>query len=280
VYGYPVRHHFAVIQTLSLKKIHSYLPLLNYTDIQTHQVAGLIEPLGGESYAVRALNPDYGDFRINDPVTMRMDISSGDHHEIFQSVIGGKCRNRLRRAKKGRGFRVRQGRDRTSLDDFFGLFSRSMHHHGTPQPGKPFFLQLASVYGEDAVFYNAYDRHRIIASLCLLLDGDIAWMPWSCVDVQYRKALAGYFLVWHAIQSITREGRQKIFDFGRSPFGGGTYVFKSQWGCEPVKIDILGGRRESTLYSKYRFAAGMWKRLPGWFVNRLGPRIVPHLADM
>jgi hypothetical protein len=77
----------------------------------------------------------------------------------------------------------------------------------------------------------------------------------------------------------------KVFDYGRSKQGTGTYSFKKNWGFEPTPL-----RYEYRLYRareipqnnpanpKYRAFIGLWRRLPIALANQLGPFIVRNLG--
>jgi hypothetical protein len=74
------------------------------------------------------------------------------------------------------------------------------------------------------------------------------------------------------------------FDFGRSTAGSGTYRFKSQWGAKPRQLHwhyiLPPGKSVPMLNqtnSRYALAAALWKRLPLWCANLIGPQIIRNL---
>ena len=84
-------------------------------------------------------------------------------------------------------------------------------------------------------------------------------------------------MYWQAIREAYEAGKT-IFDYGRSGYGGGTYEFKTRWGAVPVKIDVLTPRQQE-VYSKYKLASVLWKRLPRVAVDTVGPRLCRYLPD-
>ena len=88
-------------------------------------------------------------------------------------------------------------------------------------------------------------------------------------------------LYWGFMQAVMGEGAH-TFNFGRSTPDTGPHRFKMQWGGEerslpwsawharPSNDDESGSRLKS-------FASEMWKRLPLWAANRIGPVIAPRL---
>ena len=77
----------------------------------------------------------------------------------------------------------------------------------------------------------------------------------------------------------------KVFDFGRSKRGTGSFDFKKNWGFEPTPLHY-----EYRLYSrdsvpqnnpsnpKYKAAIDIWRRLPRGVVNAIGPTLARHLG--
>jgi hypothetical protein len=75
------------------------------------------------------------------------------------------------------------------------------------------------------------------------------------------------------------------FDFGRSKLGTGPYAFKKNWGFEPKPLayavrtaDGAAPREINPLSPKYRLQVELWKNLPLWLANRLGPPIARGLG--
>ena len=90
-------------------------------------------------------------------------------------------------------------------------------------------------------------------------------------------------LYWSVLQYAVREG-YRLFDFGRSTVGAGTYRFKKQWGAEPEQLHwhycLPPGADMPALNPqnpKFRLATKVWQHLPLGIANLLGPRIVRNL---
>jgi hypothetical protein len=77
----------------------------------------------------------------------------------------------------------------------------------------------------------------------------------------------------------------RVFDYGRSKRGTGSFDFKKNWGFEATPLNY-----EYRLYKgdsipqnnpsnpKYRAFIEIWRRLPVGLANRLGPHIVRSLG--
>ena len=77
----------------------------------------------------------------------------------------------------------------------------------------------------------------------------------------------------------------RLFDFGRSKHGTGSFSFKKNWGFEPQPLAYRFLLREGSaipeqnpLNPKYRLMIAAWKRLPLPVAGLIGPRLVRGLG--
>jgi len=91
------------------------------------------------------------------------------------------------------------------------------------------------------------------------------------------------FMYWQLMRYGAAHG-YKIFDFGRSKQGTGSFNFKRHWGFKPQPLPYcqyaLGGQRipdTSSLNPKLQWAIRIWRNLPLEITNALGPHIVKHI---
>ena len=82
-----------------------------------------------------------------------------------------------------------------------------------------------------------------------------------------------------------RERGLRVFDYGRSKRGTGSFDFKKNWGFEPTPLHyeyrlFRGGEvpQNNPSNPKYRAMIAVWRRLPRPVVNAIGPAIVRHLG--
>jgi hypothetical protein len=77
----------------------------------------------------------------------------------------------------------------------------------------------------------------------------------------------------------------KVFDYGRSKQGTGSYAFKKNWGFDPAplhyeyclyKRDAIPQNNPSN--AKYKLMIEAWRRMPIGLANWLGPFIVRNLG--
>jgi len=273
-FGYEEYMDFLIVKTLTGKKVLSYLPLLNYTDRLNTSVDDLLELSKDNHFLIRTLNGKQT-FELNEPVTMRLDIKEKTFDELMQSSIISKCRNQIRKSKKSDLY-VEIGHDANLIDDFYKLFSKTMHGYGTPAFSKSFFELLYEYL--DVHFVVVYKDSKPIASLVMIYDESLVWIPWAASDKDYRQFCPNHFLYMHAIMKSVEDGKE-TFDFGRSAYGGHTYKFKLQWGAKPIGIKIISSN-ESDIYLKYKFVSSIWKRIPNTIVNIIGPKLIKYLEDI
>jgi predicted N-acyltransferase len=210
---------------------------------------------------------------------MRLDIDAKSSEKVFAENVKSRCRNKVRNADKKYDYRLEYGNDLIDIEAFYEIFSETMYRHGTPVLDKKIFYQLTEEFAEDIIFFNLYENTQVVASMCIILDEEIAWYPWGGVKSAYANKLAGYKIYWEVLRYICDNTDKKIFDFGRSAYDGSTYKFKSQFGTMPVKIDILTSQ-QSDIYAKYSFASQIWKKLPKKIVDFLGPKLCKYLVDL
>ena len=103
-------------------------------------------------------------------------------------------------------------------------------------------------------------------------------------DVSARDLAGNDFKYWELIRRSCERGL-RIFDYGRSKQGTGSYAFKKNWGFEPKPLfyEYRLYRRDSIpqnnpANAKYRLFIEAWRRLPIGVANRLGPFIVRNLG--
>jgi hypothetical protein len=73
----------------------------------------------------------------------------------------------------------------------------------------------------------------------------------------------------------------RVFDFGRSKKGTGSYAFKTQWNMteEPLHYGVHLVRRKtvpnfSPVNPKFERATRIWQKLPAWLTTAVGPHVV------
>jgi len=99
-----------------------------------------------------------------------------------------------------------------------------------------------------------------------------------------KEVTANDFKYWELMRRSSERGL-KVFDYGRSKIGSGSYSFKKNWGFvpHPLNYEYRLYKRDAIPQNnpnnpKYQLMIAAWRRLPLWVANRLGPLIVRNLG--
>jgi lipid II:glycine glycyltransferase (peptidoglycan interpeptide bridge formation enzyme) len=272
---YTFHDEFALVPSLSGRKTYSYLPLLNYTDKTLSETENLLQKVKGKRYQIRVLNPEHTAFQEDDPVTMRIDLDKKDVEELLSTSVSKRMRRYIKHSDCSE-MTIKKGNSADIIADFYAIFSTVMHRHGTPVFGKRLFVTLSKTVS--TTYYVAYNGNIPVSAAVIVDDLEISWIPWSGTHRKYMQERPGLILYWETIKDAFSK-KKLIYDFGRSSYGSGTYIFKKRWGAIPVKVDILQ-HRPSNIYRKYRFVAPIWKKMPFPLTLWLGPKLCKRLPDL
>ena len=206
-------------------------------------------------------------------VTMRLALVEG-----LWERLDRKARNQVRKAQKSDLTVERGGAE--LLEAFYAVFARNMRDLGTPVYARTFFAEVLGASGDRARIIVVRLKGAPIAAGLTYRTGGTIEIPWASSIRDFNALCPNHLLYWHALETAMAEG-VKVFDFGRSTPGEGTFKFKEQWGAEPVPLHweywlAAGGDvpDQSPKNPKFKLAVETWKHLPLWLANTAGPRIV------
>ena len=212
-------------------------------------------------------------------VSMRLELP--EHFEMLWEGFPSKLRSQIRRAQKA-GMIVRAGREEL-LDGFYQVFSRNMRDLGTPVYARGVFEAILRAFpNETRICVVSMAGQPMAAGFLYGFRGGLE-IVWASADRRHKQLAANMVLYSWALEYACREGC-RVFDFGRSTPGEGTYRFKEQWGAKPVPLQWyywLGHGAAlpelSPQNPKFRFAIEVWKRLPVFVTKIIGPAIVRNI---
>ncbi len=195
--------------------------------------------------------------------------------------LDAKVRNQIRKAGKS-GLTVQIG-GKEFLADFYAMFARNMRDLGTPVYGRVFFETILDVFPlHTRIFVVKLQETPVAAGLSSIFNETME-VPWAGSLVEYRSLCPNMLLYWEAIQFGIQHG-MKVFDFGRSTPGEGTYRFKTQWGAKAAPLVWEYWMKDggplpniSPTNAKFALAIKLWKKLPLSVANLIGPPIVRSL---
>ena len=167
---------------------------------------------------------------------------------------------------------------------FFQAYSASVHRLGTPVFSRTFFRLLKSEFGDDCEVLTIVLDGEVIASVMSFYFRDEV-LPYYGGGVDAARAVAGNdFMYWELMRRACERGL-KVFDFGRSKRGTGSFDFKKNWGFEPTPLHyeyFLVKDSEvpeiNPLNPKYSLFIKAWKKMPLALANVIGPHIVKNLG--
>lgn len=209
-------------------------------------------------------------------VTMLLDLK--ENEEAQWSNFDAKVRNQVRKAEKNDLKTVIGGVE--LLDGFYEVFCRNMRDLGTPVYCRDFFRNVLEEFTDTTHIISVLHDGRTIASALMIRYKETVEVPWASSIRDFRELCPNNLLYWEAIRFAIGSGA-RIFDFGRSTPGEGTYNFKKQWGAKPVQLYWQYLLHEGAPLPeinpknpKYHFAIQAWQKLPLIVTNLLGPHIV------
>ena len=173
----------------------------------------------------------------------------------------------------------------SGVDRFFALYAGNVHRHGTPAMPRRYFRALLSEFGADCeVLTVTGPDGRLLSSVLSFYFRDEVLPYYAGDDESARDLAANDFKYWELMRRSCVRGL-KVFDYGRSKQGTGSYAFKKNWGFVPMplhyeyclyKRDAVPQNNPSN--AKYKLLIETWRRMPLGLANWLGPFIVRSLG--
>lgn len=179
---------------------------------------------------------------------------------------------------------VRIGRDEADRADHYRIYAESVRNLGTPVFPRALFDAVLDAFGTDADILTVSRDGVPLASVLSLYHNGTVYPYWGGGIFEARKWRAND-LMYFALMRYAAERGMRRFDFGRSKTGTGAYAFKKNWGFDPTPLsyasrtaDDAAAREINPLNPRYRLQTAIWKKLPLWAANRLGPPIARGLG--
>ena len=168
---------------------------------------------------------------------------------------------------------------------FFALYADNVHRHGTPPLPKRYFEALFRTFDRDCEVLTVIEPGgKAISSVLTFYFRDQV-LPYYAGDIPAARELAANdFKYWELLRRSCERGL-RIFDYGRSKRGTGSFAFKKHRGLEPTPLAyeywLYRGKsipENNPLNPKYRLLMALWRRLPIALANAVGPVFTKNLG--
>jgi FemAB-related protein (PEP-CTERM system-associated) len=211
-------------------------------------------------------------------VTFRKEIAADP--QVNMKQIPRKQRAMVRKGIQA-GLVARQGAD---VDAFFRIYAESVRNLGTPVFPPKYFQVLLDELGAGCEISVISHQGKDIAAVMSFFFRDQV-LPYYGGSLPAARDLKGNdFMYWDLMSRATERGA-RLFDYGRSKRGTGSYGFKKNWGFEPQPLHyeyhLVKARevpRINPANPRYRYLIETWKRLPLPLANAIGPFLARNLG--
>lgn len=170
------------------------------------------------------------------------------------------------------------------IDRFFEAYSHSVHALGTPVFPKRYFQIVREVFKDHSDVLTITKEGRLIGSVLNFYHRDEVLPYYGGGTAEARELKGNDFMYWDLMRRSCERGL-KVFDYGRSKQGSGSFSFKKNWGFEPQPLYyeyFLVKARElpniSPTNPKYEMFIKLWKAMPRGLATFVGPFLAKDLA--
>ena len=213
---------------------------------------------------------------------VRMLLNLPESSQMLMGSFKSKLRSQISRPLK-EGFVSRVG-GLELLEDFYDVFLVNMRDLGSPVHSAELMRNVLREFAERSRIFVVYKSQEPVASALVVGLEKVLRNPWASSLRKYAPSSPNMLLYLRMLEYACDNG-YRIFDFGRSTTGEGTYRFKEQWGALPAPLywhyvsldgqlqDTGGSERE-----KFELATHYWRKLPVTLTRIIGPSIRKHIS--
>jgi FemAB-related protein (PEP-CTERM system-associated) len=245
-----------------------------------------LEALNGTAvHLAEDLEVDYLEYRLQRP-SQRPWARSSDLYATFRRPLVPDADANLRAVPRKRRAMIRKAITQGLVSEpdpdihrFYAVYARNVRHHGTPAYPKSYFRALLDVFGADCEILTVVNGQQPLASVLSFRFRDQVLPYHGGVTREGRHEAASDFMYWEVMRRACERGA-RVFDFGRSKTGTGAFAYKRIWGFEPEALhhEYLLMRASklpdvNPLNPRYAVFIALWRRLPLFVANALGPLI-------
>jgi len=167
-----------------------------------------------------------------------------------------------------------------NADRLHAIYAESVRNLGTPVFHRNYFRILMEQFGNDVDITTVLDKETPVASVMNFYFRDEVLPYYGGGTTAARSVAANDFMYWEVMRRAADRGC-RMFDFGRSKTGTGSFAFKHNWGFQEQKLNYVFRLKPGEAIPeinptnpKYRLFIKAWKKLPLPVANAIGPYIV------
>jgi FemAB-related protein (PEP-CTERM system-associated) len=171
-----------------------------------------------------------------------------------------------------------------STGRFYAAYSQSVRSLGTPVFSRRYFELLRRVFSDCSDILTVSHDGDLVSSVMNFYFRDEVLPYYGGGTALARQLKGNDFMYWELMRHSCERGL-KVFDFGRSKQGTGSWSFKKNWGFEPRQLYyeyyLVRAKQLpdiSPMNPKYRLFINAWKRLPLPVTQAIGPLIARNLG--
>jgi FemAB-related protein (PEP-CTERM system-associated) len=211
-------------------------------------------------------------------VTFRQELYSDPEKNLLSipRKTRAECREGIR---NGLEFKV----NAIGVDEFYRVYSRSVRDLGTPVFSKRLFANGLREFGDKCRIFSVHWKGKLVSAVWTLFYKDEIIPYYGGSIREYNRLAVNNFMYWMLIKYGCENG-YKVYDFGRSKKGTGSFNFKKRWGQVmtdlPYQYFMVRKRSlpdTSPLNPKFSLGIRLWRNLPLPIANTFGPFISNHL---
>jgi FemAB-related protein (PEP-CTERM system-associated) len=173
--------------------------------------------------------------------------------------------------------------DAIGTREFFNIYSHSVHNLGTPVFPRSLFQNGLKEFGAECKIFSVHWKDKLVAAVWTLFYKDEVVPYFGGSLREYNRLAANNFMYWMLMKYGCENG-YKVFDFGRSKKGTGSFDFKKRWGMTMTDLPYQYALVRQTsmpdtspLNPKFSFGIQAWRKLPLSLTRVIGPVISRHV---
>lgn len=166
----------------------------------------------------------------------------------------------------------------------YALYSESLRNLGTPVFSRKYLETLRRVFGDACEILTVMHTDMPVASVLSFYFRDEVLPYYGGGGAAARPVAGNDFMYWEVMERARQRG-VRIFDYGRSKRGTGSFDFKVHWGfeAEPLYYEYYLVRARAIpelnpTNPRYQKVIALWQRMPLWVTRTVGPLLARNLG--